>query len=91
MCGIMTDYDTVQNKIKNGYIFKVKKKKKNAKLLTSVRRLRAWNLPSWFLADDCPAGDGWRSNCLITSRQTSDHSRVRARVEPHVAWSLLAC
>lgn len=23
MCGIMADYDTVQNKIKNGYIFKV--------------------------------------------------------------------
>lgn len=24
MCGIMADYDTVQNKIKNGYIFKVR-------------------------------------------------------------------
>lgn len=24
MCGIMADYDTIQNKIKNGYIFKVK-------------------------------------------------------------------
>lgn len=23
MCGIMADYETVQNKIKNGYIFKV--------------------------------------------------------------------
>lgn len=23
MCGIMAEYDTVQNKIKNGYIFKV--------------------------------------------------------------------
>lgn len=23
MCGVMTEYDTVQNKIKNGYIFKV--------------------------------------------------------------------
>ena len=23
MCGIMTDYDTMQNKIRNGYIFKV--------------------------------------------------------------------
>lgn len=24
MCGIMAEYDTVQNKIKNGYIFKVR-------------------------------------------------------------------
>lgn len=24
MCGIMADYDTIQNKIKNGYIFKVR-------------------------------------------------------------------
>lgn len=23
MCGVMTDYDTLQNKIKNGYVFKV--------------------------------------------------------------------
>lgn len=35
MCGIMTDYDTVQNKIKNGYIFKVKKKQNGSFWLLS--------------------------------------------------------
>lgn len=24
MCGIIAEYDTIQNKIKNGYIFKVR-------------------------------------------------------------------
>lgn len=24
MCGIMAEYDTIQNKIKNGYVFKVR-------------------------------------------------------------------
>ncbi|TNM99659.1 hypothetical protein fugu_012692 [Takifugu bimaculatus] len=34
MCGIMTDYDTMQNKIKNGYIFKVTGAKGPAPFLT---------------------------------------------------------
>lgn len=51
MCGIMTDYDTVQNKIKNGYIFKVI----NTKGFGFV------------------GFGGCRSNCLIASRQASDH------------------
>lgn len=25
MCGIMAEYDTIQNRIKNGYVFKVRK------------------------------------------------------------------
>lgn len=53
MCGIMTDYDTVQNKIKNGYIFKVI----NTKGFGFV------------------GFGGCRSNCLIASRQASDHKR----------------
>lgn len=42
MCGIMTDYDTIQNKIKNGYVFKVI----NAKGLdfSDVCMLLTWRL-----------------------------------------------
>lgn len=36
MCGIMTDYDTIQNKIKNGYIFKVRKANGSASSLTLI-------------------------------------------------------
>lgn len=36
MCGIMADYDTMQNKIRNGYIFKVSQTYLNPLLLLPV-------------------------------------------------------
>lgn len=45
MCGIMAEYDTVQNRIKNGYIFKVRHKLKPTEHFS---RVTWWNWGIWY-------------------------------------------